>query len=60
MRTIITILGIEKHPKYSITHAVVDDGTACKGFGKDFKVGDKVMVFFDEKWGQIKMAKPIA
>lgn len=40
---------------YKITHAVLDDGTEAEGFGNDFKVGDKVEVFFD--WGKIKMSK---
>lgn len=40
---------------YQITHAILDDGTEAEGWGEDYKIGDKVEVFFD--WGKIKMAK---
>jgi len=61
MREIISIDHIEKKVskkgvKYAITHALLDDGTEAAGYGLDFKVGDKVEVFFH--WGIIKMRKP--
>lgn len=60
MRTIIEIEGVEKKMSkegtpYWRTYAVVDDGTECIGFGKDFDLGDKVEVFFHK--GIVKMKK---
>lgn len=55
MRTIIRIVGVEKHKGYSLTHVVTDDGTEATGYGTDFKVGDKVELFFHAKWNRIKI-----
>lgn len=64
MRTIIKIIGVERKkliksaPKaqdYWKTYALLDDGTEAIGYGKNYKVGDEVEVFFH--WGQIKMQK---
>ncbi len=62
MRTIIKIEHIEerkdkKGKVYWRTHAVVDDGTAAIGYGKDFDLGMRVQVFHDPKYDQIKMIK---
>lgn len=61
MRRIIEIEGVERkinkvtRKPYWITHAIVDDGTPCQGYGKDFDLDDKVEVFYH--WGKIKMRK---
>ena len=60
MREIIEIEGVEEKVSkegttYWRTYAVVDDGTECIGFGKDFDLGDKVEVFLHK--GFIKMKK---
>lgn len=60
MRTIIEIQRVDtnvsrKGNQYFITHALLDDGGECEGFGKDFKVGDEVEVFLHR--GKIKMQK---
>ena len=62
MRKIIKIENVEMlkddhNEPYWRTHAVVDDGTECVGFGKDFDLGDKVEVFHDSKWDKVKMRK---
>lgn len=62
MRTILRIDHIEEKTNakgdiYHRTHATLEDGEECVGFGKDFKVGDLVMVFYDDKWGLCKMMK---
>lgn len=57
MRTILAILFVEvKHKDekpYYLTHALVDDGTECIGYGRNFKLNDSVEVFLH--WGKIKM-----
>lgn len=59
MRTIIKVEGVEEKRKdneiYYKTYAVVDDGTECVGFGKDFKVNDLVEVFLDYRYDEVKM-----
>lgn len=62
MRTIIKIIGIEgrttpKGKSYYRTLALMDNGEECWGYGHEFQVGDKVEVFWDDKWQQIKMRK---
>jgi hypothetical protein len=61
VRTIEKILSVDKRTDtkgkdYFITTAIVD-GDECEGYGKDFKVGDKVMAFFDERYNKAKMQK---
>lgn len=62
IRTIISILFIERRETegrtYYRTHAMVDTGQECVGYGRDFKVGDLVEVFHHSKWDVIKMRKP--
>lgn len=61
MKKIIEIVGVEmrraamSNKEYWRTHAILEDGTECVGFSKDFKVGDEVEVFFH--YGQVKMRK---
>ncbi len=62
MRTIIRIEHVEEKTDkqgktYWLTYAIVDDGTECIGWGKDFDLGDKVEAFFH--YGQCKMRKPV-
>lgn len=62
MRTIIEIVGVEKRVSnggdpYHRTHAILDDGTEATGYGSDFKVDDKVEVFFHKD--TVKMRKPL-
>lgn len=62
MRQIIAIQGVLKKQtaqgkKYTVTLALLDDGTEASGYGGDYKIGDKVKVFFDEKYNLIKMDK---
>lgn len=65
MRTIISVEHIQRckatdtEKEYWRTHAIVDDGTECVGYGKDFDIGDKVEVFHDVKWDTVKMRKPL-
>lgn len=60
MHRIIEIVGIEKHDKFSRTHAILDDGSETIGYGVNFKVGDEVESFWDERWSVYKMRqKPI-
>ena len=64
MRTIIKIVHVErrkldknlsKKHDYWRTHAILDDGSEVVGYGKNFKVGDQVESFYDQKWDQHKM-----
>lgn len=59
MRTIIAITGAEEKRKddriYYRTHAILDDGEECIGFG-EFKVGEEVQVFLHKN--VIKMRRP--
>lgn len=63
MRTVLSIQHIEFFKgkdgrKYSRTYALLDDGTECIGFGKQFEVGNRVEVFLHR--GIIKMRlKPV-
>lgn len=60
MRTIISIEYVDVRKKgdreYTLTYAILDDGTEARGFG-EFKVGDKVECFFEEKYNHTKMQK---
>lgn len=44
---------------YKRTHAIMDDGTEAVGYSDDFKIGDKVEVFFDQQWNIIKFQKTL-
>lgn len=59
MRTIISIDHIEERQKddktYYRTYATVDSGEECVGYGRDFKVGDLVEVFFDAAHNTVKI-----
>ena len=60
MQKIIRIEHIEekkdKHGRtYYRTHAILNDGTECIGFGKDFDLDMRVVTFFH--YGVIKMKK---
>lgn len=59
MKTILEITYIEvkykDDKKYFKTHALLETGEECVGFGEGFKVGDEVEYWFDEKWGVTKM-----
>lgn len=62
MRKIIQIVGKEPRVSkagkdYVRTHAVLDDGTECVGWGADFAVGDLVEVFYHKE--TCKMRKPV-
>lgn len=64
MRTVIEILGTEckvsqSQRAYSVTHVITDDGTEATFFGTDIAVGDLVEVFLHEKYGKIKVRKPV-
>jgi hypothetical protein len=61
MRTVISIEGVETKEKdgkpYKITHLTVDTGMECLYYGDDVELGDKVEVFFDDRYNQIKARK---
>ena len=62
MLRIIEIVGVEekadsKGNLYYRTHAVLEDGDECVGFGKDFKIGDLVERFYDHAHDVTKMQK---
>lgn len=65
MREIQQILYVEEkvnkrtHKPYHKTTALLDDGTEAKGFGNDYRVGDMVMTFYEDKWDEIKMIRPL-
>lgn len=58
MRQITKILHIEKWVKdgkeYTRTHAILDNDEEARGFG-EFKVGDEVEAFFNDKWDYYQM-----
>lgn len=56
-KTVIAIVHVEDRGEYQITHVLLDDGTEASGYGADFKMGDKVGVFFDERYNKIKVKK---
>ncbi len=56
MKSIVEILGTEKKKGFTITHALLSDGTEASGVG-EFKVGDHVMYWFEEKYNKIKMKR---
>lgn len=63
MRKIIKIVGIEerkdRHGRvFYRTHALLDDGNECVGFGLGFEIGNEVESFYDDKWQVAKMKKP--
>lgn len=39
---------------YYVTTILDSEGDESQGFGKDFEVGARVEVFFDEKWNKAK------
>lgn len=59
MPRIHRIIHIEKKLKddkpYYKTHVILDDGEEATGYGKDYKVGDKVQRFYDATWDTIKI-----
>lgn len=62
MRKVISIEGRIKRTgkngkKYTITYLTVDDGTEVEYYGYDVKVGDKLEVFFDNRWQKVKARK---
>lgn len=63
MRKIVKILHVmewEKDgKKHAKTIALLDSGDEVVGYGKDFKVGDAVQAFHDDKWDVTKMQKVI-
>ena len=58
MAYIIEILNIEEKYKnskpYYNTTVLINDGTEAVAYGKDFKIGDVVEVFFHEGYDKIK------
>jgi hypothetical protein len=58
---ILKILYIEPRQKgdlkYYRTYALLESGEVATGYGKDFAKGDKVQVFFHDKYNTIKMRK---
>ena len=63
MRTIIDIEyideKIDKNGKaYFLTTALLDDGTEAVGWGEGFARGDKVEVWFEERYNRINMRRP--
>lgn len=61
MRKIIDIMFIDErinkttNKPYFITTAQLDDGSEAEGYGKEFRIDDKVECFFH--YGKIKMRK---
>lgn len=43
--------------EYTLSTVVLDDGSEATGVG-EFKVGEEVRSWFDEKYNRIKIAKP--
>ena len=60
-KKIIRIDGVVKKIKddkeYSITHAVLETGEEVSGWGSDFKVGDVVEYWWEERYNKVKMVK---
>lgn len=60
---IIKILHIEARTKdnkpYYRTHALLESGEVATGYSKEFKVGDRVQYFYDDRYDTIKMRLPI-
>ena len=58
---IIEILSIEGWTRNGKTHyktyALLDNQEEAAGYGKDYKVGDEVMSWFDDDWDEYKMKK---
>jgi len=67
MKQIEEIVTVAKHKDkdgkvYYRTHAIVN-GNEVSGWSRDpkeFKVGDEVVYYFDDKWHTAKMEKPNA
>lgn len=61
MRKIIRIVGHEERLKnnerYTITHALLEDGEEVTGWGSEFEVGDEVMTWWDEQHNKAKMKR---
>lgn len=47
----------KKGVPYKITVAILDSGDEIEGFGEDFKEGDEVIAFFNDKWNRASMEK---
>ena len=61
MRKIERIIRVEKRSKGYVTYAIAG-GDEVSGFSlveSEYKVGDKVMVGFDDKWHTAKMWKTL-
>ncbi len=60
MAKIVEIVGVELKKKgddnYSITHVILDDGEEATGFG-EFKVGERVQRFYDDRYDKVKIKK---
>lgn len=59
LRFIKKILSVERKKSavmkdYYVTTILDSEGDESQGFGKDFEVGARVEVFFDEKWNKAK------
>ena len=61
MKRIIKIEGVTEHTKdnkrYSITHAILEDGTEASGYGTEFEIGDSVEYWWEERYNKVKMVK---
>lgn len=52
---IVKILGVrEAAPTLFITTIIDEDGNTATGVGKDFKVGDAIITYFDDKHNKCK------
>ena len=59
--TIIEILGVEgwlsNGKRHYRTHVILEDGDEAKGYGDDYKVGDKVMRWRNDEWDYTQIKK---
>ena len=42
---------------YTRTHLLTEDGTEATYYGVDIELGDKIIVFHDDKWNTVKAIK---
>lgn len=53
---IIKVVYVEKHPDYTRTHVILEDGMEATGWG-ELEIGDEVAVFYHRKYDAIKVRK---
>jgi len=62
VRKIIKIVYVEAWKKDDVQHyrttALLDNDEEAQGYGKDYKEGDFVEAWFDDKWDKYSMRLP--